>query len=38
LRSFVGSIIYLIVTLVFVFMYLVWCGVIPLLIFKFLKS
>jgi len=37
-RAILGSIIYFIITVVFIFIYLVWCGIIPFLIFKILKS
>ena len=36
-RSFIAFLIYLFVTLIFIFIYLVWCGVLPILVLKTLN-
>lgn len=37
-RSFFGAIIYLFVTLVFLFIYLAWCSILPILFLKSLNK
>ena len=38
LRSFVAALIYLFVTLAFLFIYLAWCSVLPILVLKTLNK
>jgi len=36
-RSFVGALLYLFVTLIFMFIYIAWCGILPALVLKTLN-
>jgi len=36
-RSIMAFFIYLVITVIFIFLYLVWCGILPVLVFKSLN-